>query len=489
MLEGVLRIDWDEPETLDPALSGDTRSHGLVVQIFSGLVRLDQQLAVEPALAASWLLSPDGRTYTFTLREDAKFQDGRPITAADVLYSLERATEPKLRSSTAATYLGDIVGVSDKLAGRAAAIAGVRVQDDRTVAITIDSPKVYFLAKLTYPTAAVVDRRSVEAGDDWSQHPNGSGPYRLASRSEDWLVLEHSQFHYDRRAAPRELRFYVGQRSAMQMYETGQVDISEVGLGDIERALDPKSPLHDDLVVTPNASLFYLGVDATKAPLDEREVRRAFAQAIDKDKLARVTLKGMVQKAEGILPPGMPGYDPTFAGLPYDPVAARRSLANSSYRGPANLPPVTITGGLGRRLADVFWRELEVPLEVQVVQQGYFQGLTARAYQMFITGWVADYPDPQNFLDILLHSRSNGNHGGYSNPEVDLLLERARIEPEAQKRLALYRQVERIAVDDAAIVPLYYEIDYRLVSKRVQGLRLTPMGLLGVEEVTVGERR
>ncbi len=482
---GVLRLSWDDPETLDPALAQDTRSHGVVLQLFSGLVRLDQQLAVEPALAASWQVSADGRTYTFTLREDARFQDGRPISASDVKYSLERAADPRLHSPTAATYLGDIVGVGEKLAGKADEIAGVRVRDERTLAITIDSPKVYFLAKLTYPTAAVVDRANVESGSDWTEHPNGSGPYRLISRDQDWLVLQRSQYAVGTAAAPREIRFYVGQRTAMQMYETKQLDVIEVGLGDLERALDPRGQLYDDLVVSPSMSLFYLGLDATSEPFRDRSVRRAFAEALDREKLVRVTLKGAVRLATGILPPGMPGYYLDSKSLPYDPEAARRELAASPYGGPPGLPPITVTGGLGDRFAEVYWGELAVPLEVQLVQQGFFQGLARHEYQMFVTGWVADYPDPENFLDLLLHSGSAGNHSGYSNPRVDSLLEQARGETDQQRRWATYREAESIALADAAIVPLYNDVDYRLVSPRVHGLEFTPLGLLSFDGATV----
>ncbi|MHB1004647.1 MAG: peptide ABC transporter substrate-binding protein [Chloroflexota bacterium] len=483
--EGVLRLAGSEPRTLDPALAQDATSSSYLVNIHEGLVKLDDKLQVAPALAASWQVSPDGRTYTFKLREDARFQDGQPVTASDVKYSLERATDPVLKSPVAATYLGDIVGVADKLAGRAKEVSGVTVRDGGSVAITIDAPKVYFLAKLTYPTANVLQRQNVESGPDWAKKPNGAGPYRLTRWDQDWLVLQRSEQYYAKAALPREVRFYVGNRSPLAMYEADQLDVTTVNLGDIERALDKVSALNKDLVITPGLGLYYLGLNATTEPFADRNVRRAFAQAIDKDKIVQVTLKGTVRRADGLLPPGLPGYDEGFKGLPYDLAAAKRSLADSAYGGAGGLPPVTITGGMGDTFAQIFYRNLGAEMEVQVVREGFFEGLLARAYQMFFSGWLADYPDPQNFLDVLLHSQSEGNHSGYANNEVDRLLEQARVEDDAAKRLALYRQVERIAVADAALIPLYFDAQYTLVKPRVHGLALTPLGIVSFEGASV----
>ncbi len=480
----TLRLAWSEPETLDPALAQDAGSWAYLLHLHSGLVRLGPDLAVVPELA-QWQVSGDGRTYTFTLREDARFQDGRPVTAADVKYSLERAADPALKSPVAEIYLGDIVGVKEKLAGHAQEIAGVVVLDERTVAITIDAPKVYFLAKLTYPTAAVLDRRNVESSADWSKRANGAGPYRLARWEGDWIVLERSEQYFRPGPAPREVRFYIGPGSTMAMYEGDELDLVQVGLGDIERALDEQSALNHELVVSPSLGLYYLELNTKQEPFTERAVRRAFAMALDKDKVVEVTLKGTVRKASGILPPGLLGHDPTFAGLPYDVEQARRSLAESTYGGAAALPPITITGGMGDLFAQVYYRNLGAEMEVEVVREGYFEGLAEGAFQMRFAGWMADYPDPENFLDVLLHSQSRGNHGGYANAAVDRLLEQARLEADTERRAALYREVERIAVADAAIIPLFFNVDYHLVKPWVRGLNLTPLGLISFEGVTV----
>lgn len=164
---GELRLFGAEPQTLDPALAADAESARYIVEIFSGLVTLDKDLRVVADIAQSWDVSGDGKVYTFHLRSGVAFHNGRPVTAEDFKYSLERAASPATGSTTADTYLGDIVGVKEKLQGKASAISGVRVVDGATLQIEIDAPKAYFLAKLTYPTAFVVDRANVESGQDW----------------------------------------------------------------------------------------------------------------------------------------------------------------------------------------------------------------------------------------------------------------------------------------------------------------------------------
>ncbi len=158
---GVLNLYGIDPHTLDPAISGDATSHEYVIQLFSGLVALDDNLEPAPDIAQDWTVSDDGRTYTFELRQDVRFHDGREVKAEDFKYSWDRAADPDTGSLTAASYLGDIVGVSEVLAGESNEISGVRIVDDYTLEVTIDAPKSYFLSKLTYPTAYVVDSNNV----------------------------------------------------------------------------------------------------------------------------------------------------------------------------------------------------------------------------------------------------------------------------------------------------------------------------------------
>ena len=195
---GVLRRLWSDPPTLDPHLSSDTTSSGIVVEIHSGLITLNPQLEIIPDIAESWEVSDDLLTYTFIIRDDAVFHDGKKITANDFKWSFERAANPKTASPVADTYLSDIVGVNEVIDGIRNDISGVKIIDNLTLEITIDEPKPYFLAKLTYPTAYVLDKENVlNGGSNWADKPNGAGPFKLKEyKVGERLILERNQNYH-----------------------------------------------------------------------------------------------------------------------------------------------------------------------------------------------------------------------------------------------------------------------------------------------------
>ena len=482
--------------TLDPALVRDTSSAFLAHQLFRGLVRLDEQLEPVPDLAERIEVAADGLSYTFTLRADATFHDGRPITAQAVKYSLERATDPALAARggqlPGATYLKDIAGAADRLAGRARELRGVRVADNRTVVITLDSPQVSFLMKLSHPAAAVVDEANARAGATWWQRPNGSGPFRLDSLGADRLVLKRFDRFYGGAPALETVTVLLGQAAGepMNLYEGGKIDYTRVPLSSVDRVLVDTSPLRAQLSVTPALSLTFVAFNPNVPPFDDPAVRRAFARALDRDKVARVSQVGKVVPARGIVPPDMPG-GPWVAALPaHDPGAARAQLAASRYG--AALPRTTIytTSGGGSGAAEtmqgVYGRDLGVTLEVVGIEwEEYLEGLSARAYPAFELTWVADYPDPDNFLAVLFAGDSGENHGGYRNPEVDRLFATAAVERDPERRRALYLEAQQRILDDAVVIPLYHTIDYTLVKPHVKGLTITAMGVLELDTVWI----
>ena len=178
--KGVLRRLFSDPPTLDPHLTTDATSATIIIEIFGGLVTINPNLEVVPDLAERWDESDDGLVYTFHIRQDAVFHNGKPITAHDFKWSLERAADAITESLVVDQYLGDIVGLQEKLRGEARDVQGVRVIDDHTLEITISEPKSYFIYKLTYPTAFVLDQENVETGRRWVREPNGSGPFMLS---------------------------------------------------------------------------------------------------------------------------------------------------------------------------------------------------------------------------------------------------------------------------------------------------------------------
>lgn len=488
---GTLRLAAAPPETLDPAVAQDVTSWTYLLEIFSGLVRLDDRLQVQPDIASSWTVSNGGKTYTFTLRSDARFQDGRPITAEDFKYSLERSLDPRTRSPVAATYLGDIVGATERLQGKATSVSGIVVVDAHTLQITIDSPKSYFLSKLTYPTAFVVDRKNVESGPNWFQHPNGSGPFQLKSWQPNvQIVLVRNPNYYRTGPTLDEVDYYLGPQSPISLFQQGKLDVAPIGVGDIARVTDPQSPLRSQLQTVPQLSFSYIGFNVHEKPFDDPKVRLAFAYATNKKALVNGLMRGSASVANGILPPGLAGYDPAFTGIPFDPNEAKRLISESSYHSVDGLPRIVLSapGGAGQvaeAFAKMYHETLGVNVEVVQLQNTFYEDLAQHRIQMFFLGWAADYPDPQDFVDLLFNGASPSNATGYDNPRVNDLVARAAAEPDAQQRSALYREAEKQIVNDCPVIPLYFSTEYDLVRPSVKGLKITPMGIVTLDGVRV----
>ncbi len=491
----TLNLYGIDPLTLDPALSGEMTSHQYIMQLFSGLVRLDENLKPAPDIAQRWEVSDDGRTYTFFLRRDVSFHDGRRVKAGDFKYAWQRAADPATGSLTAATYLGDIVGVSAVLGGKAKEISGVRVIDDYTIAVTIDAPKSYFLSKLTYPTAFVVDSANVASGSQWWRRPNGTGPFKLKEwDANNLLILERNGRYYGEKAKLVSVVFKLWGGVPMNMYETGDIDVTNVSLDYIDRITDKAGPFYRQLLIVPELSFQYIGFNTTKPPFDDANIRRAFSQAIDKDKLVSLVFRDMLQRADGILPAGMPGFNKDLSGLNYDVNKAKQLIRESKYGDISQLPPITITtsgwGGLISRDLEAIiyqWRQ-NLGVEVKVRQlepERFLYHLREEKDEMFEMGWVADYPHPQDFLDVLFHSGVTNNYGEYSNPAVDALLEQAGLEQNDAMSLALYQQAEQKLIEDAACLPLWFGRNYILVKPYVRGYELNPMDFTGLNKVSV----
>jgi len=490
--EGVLRL-WDTgPITLDPAISADATSHTYVMQIFSGLVRLDHELNIVPDIAESWELSSDNKTYIFHLRQGVKFHSGRDVKAADFKYSWERACDPATGSGTAATYLGDIVGAKDMLAGETGEISGVEVIGDYTLRVTIDAPKAYFLSKLAYPTAFVVDRDNVESEEEWWREPDGTGPFNLKEWEEgERLILERSQIYYGEPAKLEQV-VYLLSDVPMTRYEKGEIDVTPVSTSYIDRVRDETGPFYPELAVTPELSLYYIGFNTVQPPFDDVNVRRAFCHAVDKERIAEVILRDMINEADGILPPGMPGYNEALEGLDYDVEKAIELIAGSKYGDVSNLPPITLTvEGYGNSIPSYLgaiiheWQQnLGVEISVrQLEPRNFLYNPKQEKDEMFALGWVADYPDPHNFLDILFYTGSENNIFEYSNPALDDSLDQAAIEQDGIARLTMYQQAERLVVDEAPCLLLFHGANYILVEPYVKGYELSPLGIPDLTKV------
>ncbi len=470
------------PRDYDPATT-----HGVGDKLaFSGLVAFDPRLNLIPDLAENWSVSPDGMTYTFHLRQNAKFHDGRAVTSQDVIYSWERAVDPKTQSDTVMTYLGDIVGVKEMHTGQADHISGLKAIDDHTLQVTIDAPKPYFILKLTYPTAFVVDKANIESGAGWYHHPNGTGPYKLIQWKDYQQIVYQADpdFYLGKPAIPYVvMQIYSG--DSQGLYEAGKVDMT--GVYSIDRFLDPTETLHSELVSGVDLCTGYIVFDVTRPPFDDLKVRQAFTMAFNRQQYINVVMNGHALPAIGPFPPGLPGFNIGLKGLSYDPKQARQSLAQSKYGGPQGLPTIVYTdAGLGSdvspdvaALAQMWKQNLGVTITVENIQPDvYYDQITSGQHgQLFSGGWCADYPDPENFADALFHTGAEQNNGGYSNPQLDRLLEAARVEQGVSKRIQMYQQTEQMIVDDAPVLFTVHSLTYMLVKPYVKGFVLTPIDI------------
>lgn len=492
----VLNLSDTDPTTLDPAITSETTSGQYILEIFSGLMKLDDNMQPIPDIAASMpTISGDGLTYTFNLRQDVKFQSGKQLTAQDVKYSWERAASPSLNSQNAATYLGDIVGVKDELAGKSQGISGVKVVDDYTLQVTIDSPKSYFLYKLTFPTSFVVEKDNVAQGNNWWHNPNGTGPFKLGQWTQQKsLTLVRNDLYYGTKPQLSQINFQFYTGLPMDLYETGQIDATGVSTSYYDEVMDKSGPFYQDLTVTPALGLYYIGFNCSQPPFDDVNIRRAFSMAIDKDKIINLVFRGMAQKANGILPPGMPGYNQNVVGLGYDINQAKDLIKASKYGDVSKLPPITLTtygygGGTSQTLQALVyqWKQnLGVDVKIrQLEPDRYFYNTKAEVDQMFDTSWAADYPHPQDFLDILFSSGSNYNYGSYSNSEVDALIKQANQTSNQDQSFTLYQQAEQKMVNDAACIPISFGKNYTVVKPYVKGYTISPLGFATLNKVSI----
>ncbi len=477
---GVFNSLWSDPPTMDPHLVTDGTSYGIVIEVFSGLVRLGPNTSnpFEPDLAESWSVLEGGTAYEFKLRKDLKFSNGDPVTAQDFKWSFERAAHPDTASTVAEEFLGDIVGINEIVEGSATTASGIEVVDELTLRLTIDAPKAYFIAKLTYPTAFVLNKDNVESlGRGWTDEPVSTGPFTLKEyRIGQRIRLARNDNFWDRAAYLDEVVFNLAGGVSMAMYENDEIDITSVGLADLERVQDPTEEIGKDLVeVPPNFAVSYVGFNIKEPPFDDANFRQALNHAVDKQLIADQVFSNLVKPAYGIIPPGFPGFSADIQGLEFDPELASDLLAQSAYADPSARPRIVLTvpgtggsPGLTTEVVADMWRQnLGIEIEIQQVEWAtYIQDLHRGRLQAWSgLSWQADYPDPQTFIDVLFRSNSAINYGGYANDQVDSYVVSAQTEQDATKRVQYYNDAEQIIVSEAAWLPLWWGVDSKALIK------------------------
>jgi oligopeptide transport system substrate-binding protein len=489
----VLRVAQQaEPTSLDPATVEDGPTIEALMHIFEGLVQWDKENKLIPALAESWDVSNGGKTYTFHLRQGVKFHNGRPLTADDFVYSITRSLSSKVASPVAMVYLNDIIGAADYRAGKAATVKGVEAVDDKTLRLTIDAPKAYFLAKLTYPTAYAVCKEEVEktSGVVTQDSMIGTGAFKMTEyRRGDRIILDANPDYWEGapKLAREERRILLDNDTRHEKFIAGELDLTDVSAS--QYRADRDDPKLQPLIhIFPRPSVYYLALNQQQfAPFKDRRVRQAFAQAINKQQIIAKVLQGVPQQAEGILPAGLPGHDASFKGYPYDPAAAKKLLAEAGYPNGQGFPPLKlncraqvqdIVNTVTAICADLS-KNLGIQAEPEEVEWTTFlKRRNQGVMPCYFLRWAADYLDPQNFLSLMLHTGSPENTLGYSNPEFDRLCDAADVMQDQAKRFATYRQAEKLVVQDAPWIPIYFQKDVELWKPELKGVEDSLLGHL-----------
>ncbi|MDE2125045.1 MAG: peptide ABC transporter substrate-binding protein [Armatimonadetes bacterium] len=485
----VLRVALlAEPGTFDPAKVPDLVTAEMLSHVAEPLIRYTADNKPGACLAQGWEISTDRLVYTFHLRQGARFSNGDPLTANDVKASWERALSPKTIAPIAPNYLAGVVGVSDIVAGRSAHLAGVEALDSSTLRVTLDHPRSYFLGMVSYPTNFVLSSRSMaEAGNRIDQHTLcGTGPYTLQSYEPGVMVRLKANADYW--GGPPRLRgidmpVMLNPDTIINNFHANSIDMWNVQIPFSRYAQDEAAHRYPgEYHLEPMASIDYFVMHPKLQPVfADPRVRRAFAGAIDVDQILRVAYLGVALPPHGMVPDALAGGATPPPVIAYDPVAARRLLAQAGFAGGKGFPRVALVtledsppfiqacqiaaAGLQANLG------ISVDLQVREAAQ-FWADQDNQTIPFYFTGWVADYPDLQDFLSALFVSHAPINRVGYANSAFDALCRKADGEPDGPNRVRLYARANAVLMQDVGVLPVAQEPRIVLARSNVHGWQI-----------------
>jgi oligopeptide transport system substrate-binding protein len=477
----AFRVDWPNPLTLDPTIAGDSFSVGVIGQLFSGLMEGSPEMDVTPGVARNWHVSQGGREYVFHLRDDVHWSDGAPVTARDLEYAWKRVLDP-VTGSANASLLYDVKGARAFHRGEVsdADQVGVQALDEVTLAVELEEPTGHFLQLLVSPGTYPVPRHVVEAhGEAWTETGNivTNGPFRLEAWEQDESMIltrnpeYHGRFGGNVQRVELTLLAFDQWSTGLALYEADSSDALDVsGFPVAER--DRLQQRHaGEYISLPHLATYYVRLDVSRPPFDDVRVRQAFVLATDTERLADEVMRGYFPATGGLVPPGMPGHSPGI-GLPYDPEQARRLLAEAGYPNGSGFPVVHGLGTVGfvepmAQYLEAQWQEnlgVNSTWEAGEWGVGLFDRLRKDSPHMFQLAWGADYPDPDNFLRVCLQQHQTA----WRNEAYDLVVEDARRITDQEERMKLYRQADRMLVEEAPVLILLYGRSHLLVKPWVR---------------------
>lgn len=519
-LGGTFRYNEEEfLKTLSPVNITEVTGSRVIDQIYEGLVMLDQaDLTIKPQLAKSWDVNPEGTVYTFHLRTGIRFQDdpsfpdgkGREITAKDFKYCLDRLCYYNPAENQGFWIFRDLVkGANDyqeltkNKQDDPNGVSGVTVINDSTLQIELVRPFSVFLDRMALPFARVYPKEAVEEyGTDMRIKAVGTGPFQVKLIKENevvFLTRNPNYWGYDEHGNQLpyldniKISFIKEKKTELLAFQKGDLDmVYRLPFDMKEDVVDADDNLKEpytfaQVQATNSMTIQYYGFLHANPVFGDKRVRQAFCYAIDRDKICRFTIKASGAPAiYGYVPPKTGSYDVTnVKGYSYDPERARNLLEEAGYPKGKGFPKVTLQlnsgGGRNEQVAQAIQKMLTETLNIQVelLQVPWAQhteSIESAKVQFWRLGWVADYPDPENFLNLFygkwvpddINVKTYLNSFRYKSAKFDEVYERALSTVDETARNALYNQADQIAIDDAVALPIYYDRDHRLLQPNVR---------------------
>lgn len=515
---GIFRSNENEYfKSLFPLGITETVGHHIVTQIYEGLVRFNPKtLEVEPLLAESWSISPDAKTYTFKLRQGVVFHDdpcfkdgkGRIVTAKDFEYCLNLLCKPDPKNNGFSFFRDIVKGATQHYEALQAGkqvdgVEGIKALNDSTLQIELERPYADFIERLALPFTNVFPKEAVEYyKGDILYHTVGTGPFVLkALKQDDAVILTRNDKYWGKDEYGNQLPYLDGakisfikeDKTEMLEFRKGNLEMKyRLPFDMIDEIVDQNKELKPDykkfvLQVRPELTTQFYGFLVPDKIFGDKNVRLAFNYAIDRAKIADYTAKGEgIPCTGGIVPQGMPGYDNSqIKGYTFDVKKAKEYLAKAGYPDGKGFPKVTLEtnsgGGRNEKVAEtvqkMLMENLNINVEItQVVWAQHTNNVETGKTNFWRFAWVADYPDPNNFLNLLygknvpktFEEASYMNPFRYKNDKYDALFEKAISTLDAKERNTLYAQLDQMVVDDAPFLPIYYSVNRRLIQPYVQ---------------------
>ena len=500
----VLHID-SGPVSLDPAFATGAKSIQYIQQIFSGLTGFDKDGYLQPDIADTWLISDDAQTYTFTIKDNATYHSGRKVTSIDIQYSWERALKSQNKKNVL-NYLGDILGAREFSSGDIDNLEGFNIIDDSKFEIKLVSPTPYFISKLSHSHTFLVDSEQLirysENNRAWEAKPIGTGPFVMG----DWLpgvimyLYPYPDYHLNKPEIDSLIFRLYGGKPAL-MYQSGEIDATTLFSDEVIDIYNSDlifggSPVKEqNLIKSTEMSTYYIGFNTQSIPFDDINVRKAFAQSSNVETIVSNYFESVHQNAYGLIPPQMPDFNSNLDNNDYiyDPESALNYLSNSDYYLDKTLPDIFYNtpgySGPNALISEIInsWIDnLGVNITTNVIPPDqYYYSIDKVSYDIYDYGWIADYPDPHNFLYSLFHSKAGSNVSKYNNPDYDSLIDLATMETNEDKRIQYYIDAEEKLINDVVLIPLYHGSTFALIKDHVSDINFTPYGMLDLRNVKI----